>query len=94
MQLILSLILQAIQEKALDDIAPMQAFTFLMGSIAAPMLIAPRVMQLGFAPDFFQEQMKESVLSDHGIAERVDRALFALKQSADNIAHPHEISAQ
>jgi hypothetical protein len=89
MQLILSLILQAIQDKELADIAPMQAFSFLMGSIAAPMLIAPRVMQLGFAPDFFQEQMKETVLSDAGIAERVDRALFALKQSANTIAESH-----
>lgn len=94
MQLILSLILQAIQDKELEDIAPMQAFTFLMGSIAAPMLIAPRVMQLGFAPDFFQEQMKETVLSDIGIAERVDRALFALKQRADSIALPPEISVK
>jgi AcrR family transcriptional regulator len=94
MQLILSLILQAIQDKELDDIAPMQAFTFLMGSIAAPMLIAPRVMQLGFAPDFFQEQMKETVLSDRGIAERVDRALFALKQSADSIALTPNISVK
>lgn len=78
MQLIILLILQAKQEKELGDIAPMQAFTFLMGSIAAPMVIAPRVMQLGFAPQFFHEQMQESVLSDDAIIERVERALFAL----------------
>jgi AcrR family transcriptional regulator len=78
LQLILSLIQQAIQDKSLEPLAPMQAFTFLMGSIAAPMLIAPRVMQLGFMPDMYQAQMHDTVLSDSGIAERVDRALFAL----------------
>lgn len=86
MQLILALIQQAMAEKELAQVAPMQAFTFLMGSIAAPMLIAPRVMQLGFAPAFLQEQMQETVLSDTGIAERVDRALFALKHSHQSIA--------
>lgn len=86
LQLILSLILQAMEDKDIEQIAPMQAMTFLMGSIAAPMLIAPRVIQLGFAPAFFQEQMQEAVLSDAGIAERVDRALFALRQSSSTIA--------
>lgn len=85
-QLILSLILQAIDDKEIEQIAPMQALTFLMGAIAAPMLIAPRVIQLGFAPTFFQEQVEQTVLSDAGIAERVDRALCALQLSAEVIA--------
>ncbi len=85
MQLIVNLILQAIQEKEIAPIAPMQAFTFLMGAVAAPMMIAPRVMQLGFAPDFFQEQMRETVLNDDGIRERVDRALFALAQPISSV---------
>lgn len=79
MQLILNLILQAIEEKSFASIAPMQAFTFLMGAIASPMLIAPRMMQLGFAPAFLQEQLHESVLSDRGIEDRVNRALYALQ---------------
>lgn len=82
MQLILALVLQAMQDKEIAEIAPMQAFTFLMGSIAAPMLIAPRVIQLEFVPIGLQTQMQEAVLSDTGIVERVDRALFALKHSA------------
>ncbi|MBC3872106.1 TetR/AcrR family transcriptional regulator [Undibacterium flavidum] len=85
-QLILSLILQAIEDKEIEPIAPMQAMSFLMGSIAAPMLIAPRVIQLGFAPAFFQEQVEQAVLSDTGIAQRVDRALFALRISTELIA--------
>lgn len=89
-QLILSLILQALEENDLLEIAPMQAFTFLMGSIAAPMLIAPRVIQLGFAPDHFQEQMQAKVLSDDGISERLDRALFALSQSSATIKTQHQ----
>ena len=90
MQLIVSLILQAIQDREIAPIAPMQAFTFLMGAVAAPMVIAPRVMQLGFAPDFFQEQMRETVLSDLGITERVDRALFALIQPLNTIQIAHD----
>ena len=85
MQLIISLIMQAKFDGELGDIAPMQAFTFLMGSIAAPMVIAPRVMQLGFAPEFFHEQMQHSVLSDEAIVERVDRALFALQIPRENL---------
>lgn len=93
MQLIMRLILQAIDENDLQNIAPAQAFVFLMGAIAAPMLIAPRVLALGFAPDFFQAQMKNEVLSDKGIAERVDRAIFSLQHSVPDItASPNKVN--
>jgi AcrR family transcriptional regulator len=87
MQLIISLILEALQKNEIAPIAPMQAFTFLMGAIASPMLIAPRVMALGFAPAFFQEQMHQDVLSDQAIAERVDRALHALTLTSKEYRH-------
>ncbi len=77
-ELIVNLILQAKHEGALPDIPTLQALSFLMGAIAAPMVIAPRVMQLGFAPAFFQEQVQEDILSDQAIAERIERALLAL----------------
>jgi AcrR family transcriptional regulator len=77
-ELIVNLILQAKHEGALPDIPALQALSFLMGAIAAPMVIAPRVMQLGFAPAFFQEQVQEDILSDQAIAERIERALLAL----------------
>ena len=78
MQLIISLIMQAKFDGELSDIAPMQSLYILMGSIAAPMVIAPRVMQLGFAPEFFMNKW-HSVLSDEAIIERVERALFTLQ---------------
>jgi AcrR family transcriptional regulator len=87
MQLIVGLILEALQKKEIAEIAPMQAFTFLMGAIAAPMLIAPRVMQLCFVPNAFHEQMHANVMSDQGIAERVERALFALTISSKDLPH-------
>lgn len=91
MQLLISLIMQAKLDGSLGEIAPMQAFTFLMGSIAAPMVIAPRVMQLGFAPQFFHQQMQDTVLSDEAIVERVQRALYALQIPKPSLAsgEPH-----
>ncbi len=87
MQLIVNLVIEAIQKRELDEIAPMQAFTFLMGAVAAPVLIVPRVMAMGFAPALVQEKMHSTVLSDQGIAERVDRALFALSTPMKEIKH-------
>lgn len=76
--LLLSLLEQAAQEGALVPMAPMQRLTFLMGAVVAPMLIAPRAIQLGIAPPQLLEQVQADVLSDRGIADRVDRALAAL----------------
>lgn len=87
MQLIAGLIMEAIMKKELAETFPMQAFTFLMGSVAAPMLFAPRVMELCGMPNLFHDQMHAEVLSDKGISERVDRALHALTIPKKDLHH-------
>jgi len=85
--LLLGLLEQAAQEGDLVPMAPMQRFTFLMGAVVAPMLIAPRAIQWGIAPPQLSEQVQADVLSDHGIAERVDRALAALTTPHKELQH-------
>jgi AcrR family transcriptional regulator len=87
MQLIAGLIIEAKMNNEIADVVPMQAFTFLMGSIAAPMIFAPRVMAMCGMPNMFHEQMHAEVLSDKGIAARVDRALYALSIPSKDLHH-------
>ena len=88
-QLIVSLIMEAKVQKEIADIAPMQAATFLMGSVIAPMLMAPRMMQYGFLPPPLEEQIQQNVLSEAGISERLERALYALTVSTEELQHVH-----
>lgn len=77
--LLMGLLEQAAQEGSLvAPMPPMQRVTFLMGAVVAPMLIAPRAMQLGIVPSFLAAGIQNDVLSDAGIAQRVDHALWAL----------------
>ncbi|MFZ6656801.1 TetR/AcrR family transcriptional regulator [Undibacterium sp. TJN19] len=86
-QLIIMLVIEAMQAGEIAPAAPMHVLSFLMGSVAAPMLIAPRALEMGFVPASFQEALTNDVLSDQGIADRVNRALFALKASKQEINH-------
>jgi AcrR family transcriptional regulator len=76
--LLLGLLEQAQQEGVLTPMPPMQRLTFLMGSVVAPMVIAPRAMQWGVLPAPLEAAIRHDVLSDAGIAQRVDHALWAL----------------
>lgn len=90
--LLIGLLEQAAQEGSLvTTLPPMQRLTFLMGSVVAPMVIAPRAMRLGIVPAPLAAGLQNDVLSDDGIAQRVDHALWALTHykpipEADN--HP------
>lgn len=67
-------------EKA-GEIAPMpsmQRFGFLMGAVLAPMVLMPVASSLQFMPAEFSTRATQNVLSDDGIADRLDRALAAL----------------
>ena len=88
-QLIVGLLMEAMQAGEVSMMPPMQALTFLMGSVAAPMLIAPRAMEMGFVPVFMQTALSE-VLSDAAIADRVNRALFALAANKEEL-HQEEL---
>ncbi|MFZ6767266.1 TetR/AcrR family transcriptional regulator [Undibacterium sp. Di26W] len=85
-QLIVGLLMEAMQAGELAMQAPMLALTFLMGSVAAPMLVAPRALELGFVPPMLQLPLQQ-VLSDEGIADRVNRALYALAASKEDVNH-------
>lgn len=77
-QLLLALLEQAAQEGSLVPMPAMQRVTFLMGAVVAPMVIAPRAMHLGVLPPPLITSIRNDVLSDTGIAQRVDHALWAL----------------
>ncbi len=77
--LLMGLLEQAVQDGSLVAPMPtMQRVSFLMGAVVAPMVIAPRAMQLGIVPAFLAAGIQNDVLSDAGIAQRVDYALWAL----------------
>ncbi|MCH8619317.1 TetR/AcrR family transcriptional regulator [Undibacterium sp. TS12] len=83
-QLIIGLLMEAMQAGELTMAPPMQSLSFLMGSVVAPMLIAPRALDMGFVPPMLQAPLQQ-VLSDEWIAERVNRALFALAATRQEI---------
>ena len=76
--LLLGLLEQAAREGSLAPLPPTQRLAFLMGAVVAPMVIAPRAMQMGILPAPLVAAIRGDVLSDAGIAQRVDYALWAL----------------
>ncbi len=87
LELLMALLAEAEREGAVAPMAPMQRFTFLMGAVVAPMLLAPSAVRMGMAPPQFSTQVYSDVLSDKGIAERVDRALAALAGNRKKLHH-------
>lgn len=77
-QVLLGLLQQAMAEQKIPAMPPVQAMTFLMGAVVAPMFMAPRVSQLGIAPAELQQILSASVVSDQGIQQRLDLALQGL----------------
>ena len=76
--LLLGLLDQAADEGSLAPLPAMQRVAFLMGAIAAPMAIVPRALRLGVVPQPLAALIQADVLSDAGIAQHVDLALWAL----------------
>jgi AcrR family transcriptional regulator len=72
------------------DIAPrpaLQRLTFVMGAVAAPLLVATRLVELGVAPATLQPLIAPQVLSDAAIAARADMAIAALRTSPLETVH-------
>jgi AcrR family transcriptional regulator len=72
------------------DIAPrpaLQRLTFVMGAVAAPVLVATRLAELGVAPPRLQPLIAPQVLSDAAIAARADMAIAALRTTPEETAH-------
>ncbi len=83
-QVLLGLITQAIAEQKIAAMPPVQAMTFLMGSVIAPLFMAPRVTQLGIAPPELQQVLSACVISDQGIQQRLELALHSLTKTTSN----------
>jgi len=62
----------------LKPAATVQRSGFLMGAIAAPLLIGSRMQATGILPDIIAADFAPAVMSDAAIAERIDWALTAL----------------
>lgn len=79
MELLMALAQEAVADGSLSPQPPLQRFAFLMGSVVAPMLLAPAMLRMEVLPATVVEQAQSDILSDDAIASRVDRALTALQ---------------
>lgn len=79
--LLLALLQEAQGAGELQALPPLQAFTFLMGAVNAPTLVATGALQLDVAPALLGELLDQQVLSDEALVQRVDLALTALGPS-------------
>ncbi|MFZ6641206.1 TetR/AcrR family transcriptional regulator [Undibacterium sp. TC4M20W] len=82
--LITGLLMQAMESGEIAMAPPTHALAFLMASVAAPMVIVPRALDMGFVPAMLQEPLSQ-VLSDDAIADRVNRALYALAATNEEL---------
>jgi AcrR family transcriptional regulator len=79
-RLLLQLMHEAEQRGQLAPLPALQRFVFVMGAVALPLVIAPRIARMRVAPALVARQLKSQVTSDEAIAQRVDLALAALAQ--------------
>jgi AcrR family transcriptional regulator len=91
--LLLALLHEAQAAGELQPLPPLQAFTFLMGAINAPTLIATGAQQLGLAPALLGPALTEQVLGEAALVQRVDLALSALAPAPGRPAPVPGVSA-
>lgn len=77
-EVIIRLITQAQLDGELRKIPLAQAIAFLLGSVAAPLLIGTAAMNSGLAPDAVAKQIEDAVFTNAAIAERIDMALAGM----------------
>ena len=78
LKLLLALMDQAQGEGALAQAPPMQRFIFVMSAVAMPLLVAPGVLALGLAPEVIGKGLREQVMTDEAIDQRIELALKAV----------------
>jgi AcrR family transcriptional regulator len=66
---------------------PLQRLTFVLGAVAAPVLVASRITELGVAPAALKPLIAPQVLCDAAIAARADMAIAALRAAAQEANH-------
>jgi AcrR family transcriptional regulator len=80
LRLLLQLMRDAEAAGQLAPLPPLQRFVFVMGAVAMPLVVVPRIARLRVAPGVVARQLKAQVTSDEAIAQRVDLALAALRK--------------
>ncbi|MBC7603096.1 MAG: TetR/AcrR family transcriptional regulator [Ramlibacter sp.] len=78
LKVLLALMDEAQQEGALVNAAPMQRFIFVMSAVAMPLVIVPGVLAVGLAPELIGEGLRDQVMSDAAIDQRIEFALKAI----------------
>ncbi len=77
-EVIIRLITQAQKDGDLRQIPLAQAIAFLLGSVAAPLLIGTAAMNSGLATGAVATQIEDAVFTNAAIAERIDMALAGM----------------
>lgn len=77
-RLLVELLNEADAEGALVAQPMLRRLMLLMGTVAAPLLVAPRLQNLGLVLPLMNEGFDEAVMSDAAIEARADMALAAL----------------
>lgn len=85
--LLLALLDEAERAGDITPQPPLQRVTFVMGAVAAPVLVAQRIATLGLAPEPLRPLIVPQVLSDAAIAARADMAIGALRCPRPEPAH-------
>jgi AcrR family transcriptional regulator len=79
LQLVTSLLAEADQAGELAPMPALQRMVFLMGAVAAPVLVAGRLQAMGLGSALPVGRLGPDVLSDAAIAARADMAIMALR---------------
>jgi AcrR family transcriptional regulator len=78
--LLLALLDEAERGGHIVALPALQRVTFVMGAVAAPVLVAARVVDLALAPAPLATQLQPQVLSDAAMGTRADLAIAALRR--------------
>ncbi|HEX9392942.1 MAG TPA: TetR/AcrR family transcriptional regulator [Usitatibacteraceae bacterium] len=77
-EVVIDLVLRAQKEGELRKMPIQQALAFLMGALAAPIVVGTAAINSGFVPEFVREQLEQLVFTDAAIEERVEMALLGM----------------
>ena len=77
-QVVIELLMQAQKEGALRKLPIQQALAFMMGGIAAPIVVGTAGINSGLLSPIVRDQLEQIVFTDAAIAERIDMALAGM----------------
>ena len=78
LRLVTGLLEEAEHRGELRPLPALQRMVFLMGAVAAPVLVAGRLQAMGLGEPLPQHRLQDDVMSDAAIAARADMAIAAL----------------